>query len=109
MAKGNLYFSRKDGRNIMYIILKLDVATSTVYIPDGYVSDPKKLQADFLEWCYFQKDAYIFTKNNKMAVRITSDLFIRYINEAFLRDTNEKAYSVDNTVALRKKAILLHF
>ena len=93
----------------MYIILKLDVATSTVYIPDGYVSDPKKLQADFLEWCYFQKDAYIFTKNNKMAVRITSDLFIRYINEALLRDTNEKAYSVDNTVVLRKKAILLHF
>ena len=78
-------------------------------MPDGYVTNAKELRDNFLTWCSDQKEAYIFPKNKYMVLRITTDLFLKYLNEEILGNSNEVAYFVDNKQPQKSKALLVVF
>lgn len=39
---------RKDA-DAMYLTLRFDYSTDTLYVPDGYIGDPRTFQAGFLD------------------------------------------------------------
>ena len=79
----------------MKIRLIFDISSYAIYIPDGYIYDIKKLRMDFIEWCETQKDAVATAPGNKVAMSISKELFLRYINEVILGESNERAYFLD--------------
>lgn len=40
----------------MYLTLRFDYSTDTLYVPDGYIGDPRTFQAGFLDWLYHNPD-----------------------------------------------------
>lgn len=78
----------------MKILLKFDIVSYTVYIPDGYVHDTKQLEKDFLDWLE-DHPAYCSAPGQRGGMCYDGDTFLLYLNEVLLADSRERAYFVD--------------
>lgn len=79
--------------SLMNIILKFDIESYCLYIPDGFVSDIKLLQSGFFEWIENQPICGP-SRGPKDAVCFGAVNFLQYINDVVLSDTHERAYFV---------------
>lgn len=42
----------REDADAMYLTLRFDYSTDTLYVPDGYIGDLRTFQAGFLDWLY---------------------------------------------------------
>lgn len=78
----------------MNVILKFDIESYVVYIPDGYVHDVRSLQEDFFDWLQNQQ-VYCLSPGRPISICYNADTFLQYLNEVVLFDSRERAYFVD--------------
>lgn len=76
----------------MNVELKFDLYSCTIFIPDGYVSDLRKLQASFLEWVQQQPECIVPAPGNQFGFAYNENHFVEYINAVVLEESCEKAY-----------------
>ena len=93
----------------MNIVLKFDYYSRTIYIPDGYIFDVKKMQVQFFEWLYDQPDCFIQDKNGNLSVSYNEDSVVKYINNVILCDSKEKAYYISNMHKINGRIYTLEF
>lgn len=78
----------------MIVILEFDFDSKTIFIPDGYINDIKKVQSDFFEWLYIQSSNFLKSSDKQYGVCYNSNDFVKYLNNTVLSESNEKAYIV---------------
>lgn len=77
--------------------MKFDFDAYTLYVPDGYIFDIKKVQSCFLEWMQEQPECITQNKSGNIGFSYGAKDFLKYINDVILCESNEKAYFVQNS------------
>lgn len=95
----------------MLLELKFDYHSQAMHIPDGFISDLKSLQMEFLDWVEEQPECIVNSVGKGYAYSYNADDFMRYINDIILKDSAEKAYFVldEQYRKLSKNKIKLKF
>lgn len=71
----------------MKVNLCFDYYSKIIYIPDGYITDLKKMQHSFFEWMDSQPPCLV-----DKGVSYDEDDFLKYVNNEVLMESREKAY-----------------
>lgn len=93
----------------MKILLKFDLDSHMIYVPDGYIQDIEETQNDFANWLYTQKENWIKSPGGQLALRYNRNDFLRYVNEVILANSEEKAYFVNDKDNSAKEIPVLRF
>ena len=78
----------------MNIILAFDHSSTTIFVPDGYVSDVEHLRACFFDWLYDNPQYMTCDEKGHAVCAYDAMAFLAYINQVILRASNEKAYVI---------------
>lgn len=93
----------------MYINLKFDFYSDTIYISDGYIFDVSALQENFFEWIHDQPSCFANRSTGPFGLAYDSSDFLRFVNEVILNGSSERAYFISNPRITRKKTPVLRF
>lgn len=93
----------------MNILLKFDHTADIMFVPDGYISDAKKLRLCFFDWLYANPQYMTCDEKGHAVCTYDATAFLAYINQVILCSSNEKAYFVPPTQRVRGKLYRLEF
>ena len=94
--------------DLMNIILAFDHSSTTIFVPDGYVSDVEHLRACFFDWLYDNPQYMTCDEKGHAVCAYDAMAFLAYINQVILRSSNEKAYVIP-AIQTRGKLYRLEF
>ena len=95
--------------DLMNIILAFDHSSTTIFVPDGYVSDVEHLRACFFDWLYDNPQYVTCDEKGHAVCAYDAMAFLAYINQVILRSSNEKAYVIPATQTVCGKLYRLEF
>ena len=93
----------------MNIILAFDHSSTTIFVPDGYVSDVEHLRACFFDWLYDNPQYMTYDEKGHAVYAYDAAAFLAYLNQVVLCASSEKAYFVPPTQKVRGKLYRLEF
>ena len=82
---------RKDA-DAMYLTLRFDYSTDTLYVPDGYIGDPRTFQAGFLDWLYHNPDYLLCDEKGHAVYHYDAATVLEYINQEVLHNPAVKRH-----------------
>ena len=88
-----------DGTSLLDLIVPdskqhISHSTDTLYVPDGYIGDPRTFQAGFLDWLYHNPDYLLCDEKGHAVYHYDAATVLEYINQEVLQSGSEKAYFV---------------
>lgn len=93
----------------MYLTLRFDYSTDTLYVPDGYIGDPRTFQAGFLDWLYHNPDYLLCDEKGHAVYHYDAATVLEYINQEVLQSGSEKAYFVPENNQSAAESVPHHF
>lgn len=93
----------------MYLTLRFDYSTDTLYVPDEYIGDPRTFQTGFLDWLYHNPDYLLCDENGHAVYHYDAATVLEYINQEVLQSGSEKAYFVPEKQPKRGRICTLSF
>ena len=94
--------------DLMNIILTFDHSSTTIFVPDGYVS-VEHLRACFFDWLYDNPQYMTCDEKGHTVCAYDAMAFLAYINQVILSSSNEKAYVIPATQTVHGKFYRLKF
>lgn len=81
----------------MILQLVFDASISYVYMPDGFISDLKLLEENFLDWVQAQPSCIVKVSNRYVGFSFSESDFLKYLNTMIFDNCNEKAFMLNRT------------
>ena len=93
----------------MYLTLRFDYSTDTLYVPDGYIGDSQVFQAGFFKWLYHNPDYILCDGKGHSVYQYDASAILDYINQEVLQSSAEKAYFTSEKQRRQGKTLILSF